>query len=93
MTIVLVSYDIGDDKRRLAVMDKLKAMGFIRVQRSLYVAKGGWTLAKDAARALTRIVNASEDSVLILVVDGLTFNRAIRLGNIGALLNEGVVVV
>jgi Uncharacterized ACR, COG1343. len=38
---VVVSYDITDDKRRLEMMNRLKSMGFVRVQRSLYVARGG----------------------------------------------------
>ncbi|PLC68687.1 CRISPR-associated endonuclease Cas2 [Vulcanisaeta sp. EB80] len=76
---VIVSYDITDDRRRIEIMNRLKSMGFVRVQRSLYVARGGRALAKDAARAISRLMGR-EDSVVILVVDNQTLSSAIKLG-------------
>lgn len=76
---VVVSYDITDDKRRLEVMNRLKSMGFVRVQRSMYIAKGGGALAKDVARAVVRLMGR-EDSVVIFIIDNQTLNNAIRLG-------------
>ncbi|WP_054843808.1 CRISPR-associated endonuclease Cas2 [Vulcanisaeta souniana] len=77
---VLISYDISNNRRRLEIMNKLKAMGYVRVQRSLYIARGGGNaLAKDTARALTRLMDR-EDSVVILIIDGQTLNNAIKLG-------------
>jgi CRISPR-associated protein Cas2 len=76
---VIVSYDITDDRRRIEIMNRLKSMGFVRVQRSLYVARGGSALAKDAARAISRLMSR-EDSVVILVVDNQTLSSAIKLG-------------
>jgi CRISPR-associated protein Cas2 len=76
---VVVSYDITDDRRRIEIMNRLKSMGFVRVQRSLYVARGGSALAKDAARAISRLMGR-EDSVVILVVDNQTLSSAIKLG-------------
>ncbi|BDR92493.1 CRISPR-associated endonuclease Cas2 [Vulcanisaeta souniana] len=76
---VLISYDISNNRRRLEIMNKLKAMGYVRVQRSLYIARGGNALAKDTARALTRLMDR-EDSVVILIIDGQTLNNAIKLG-------------
>jgi len=76
---VIVSYDITDDRRRIEIMNRLKSMGFVRVQRSLYVARGGSALAKDAARAISRLMSR-EDSVVILVVDNQTLSNAIKLG-------------
>ncbi|PLC62653.1 CRISPR-associated endonuclease Cas2 [Thermoproteus sp. CP80] len=76
---VVVSYDITDDKRRLEVMNRLKSMGFVRVQRSMYIAKGGGALAKDVARAVVRLMDR-EDSVVIFIIDNQTLNNAIRLG-------------
>jgi CRISPR-associated protein Cas2 len=76
---VIVSYDITDDRRRIEIMNRLKSMGFVRVQRSLYVARGGSALAKDAARAISRLMGR-EDSVVILVVDNQTLSSAIKLG-------------
>ena len=76
---VVVSYDITDDKRKLEVMNRLKSMGFVRVQRSMYIARGGGALAKDVARAVVRLMGR-EDSVVIFIIDNQTLNNAIRLG-------------
>ncbi len=89
---VLVSYDIGDDRRRLEIMNKLKAMGYVRVQRSLYMARGGSALAKDTARALMRVIGR-EDSVVILIIDGQTLNNAIKLGTANLAIPSGPTVI
>ncbi|WP_054853636.1 CRISPR-associated endonuclease Cas2 [Vulcanisaeta distributa] len=89
---VIVSYDVSNDKRRLEIMNKLKAMGYIRAQRSLYIARGGSALAKDTARALTRLMD-KEDSVIILIIDTQTLNNAIKLGTANlAIPNEPTVI-
>ncbi|GAB6946849.1 hypothetical protein JCM16161A_09790 [Vulcanisaeta sp. JCM 16161] len=89
---VVVSYDISSDRRRLEIMNKLKAMGYIRVQRSLYIARGGSALAKDTARALTRLMGR-EDSVIILIIDGQTLNNAIKLGTANLTIPNGPMVI
>ncbi|WP_054856838.1 CRISPR-associated endonuclease Cas2 [Vulcanisaeta sp. JCM 16159] len=89
---VIVSYDISSDRRRLEIMNKLKAMGYIRVQRSLYIARGGSALAKDTARALTRLMDR-EDSVIILIIDGQTLNNAIKLGTANLAIPNGPMVI
>lgn len=89
---VIISYDISDDKRRLEVMSRLKAMGYVRVQRSLYVARGGSALAKDTARALVRIIG-KEDSVVILVIDGQTLGKAMKLGAANITIPSGPMVI
>ncbi len=89
---VIVSYDISDDRRRFEIMSRLKAMGYVRVQRSLYMARGGSALAKDTARALTRLMGR-EDSVVILIIDGQTLNNAIKLGTANlSIISEPMVI-
>ena len=89
---VVVSYDISDNKRRTEVMNRLKSMGYVRVQRSLYVARGGSALAKDTARSLMRMIGKG-DLVVILVIDGKTLSRAIRLGTADLSVPSGPMVV
>ncbi|ADY01604.1 CRISPR-associated protein Cas2 [Vulcanisaeta moutnovskia 768-28] len=89
---VIVSYDISDDRRRFEIMSRLKAMGYVRVQRSLYMARGGSALAKDTARALTRLMGR-EYSVVILIIDGQTLNNAIKLGTANlSIISEPMVI-
>jgi CRISPR-associated protein Cas2 len=79
-TYVLVAYDISDNQRRLEAAERLKGMGFVRLQRSLYIARGGAALAKDAYRALMRVIDRSTDSVFVAVVPGESFEKALTHG-------------
>jgi CRISPR-associated protein Cas2 len=73
---VIVAYDISDDRKRLEASERLKGLGFTRVQKSLYVARGGYTLAKEAFRALLRVVDSSRDSLFVIVVPRESFEKA-----------------
>jgi CRISPR-associated protein Cas2 len=79
-TYVLVAYDISDNQRRLEAAERLKGMGFVRLQKSLYIARGGAALAKDAYRALMRVIDRSTDSVFVAVVPGESFEKALIHG-------------
>uniref|UniRef100_A0A7J2U620 CRISPR-associated endoribonuclease Cas2 n=1 Tax=Ignisphaera aggregans TaxID=334771 RepID=A0A7J2U620_9CREN len=79
-TYVLVAYDISDNRRRFEAAERLKGMGFVRLQKSLYIARGGSALAKDAYRALLRIIDRSTDSVFVAVVPGESFEKALTYG-------------
>ncbi len=88
MPFVLVAYDISDDKRRATVCERLKAMGFSMVQKSLYVARGGSSLAKDVYRALQRLVDRSRDSVVVMVVPREVLQKSMVIGVNRLVLNE-----
>ncbi|MEM0497843.1 MAG: CRISPR-associated endonuclease Cas2 [Acidilobaceae archaeon] len=80
MPYVVVAYDISDDIIRSRVSEKLKSMGFTRIQRSLYVRRGGAYEAKEAARALARIIDYKTDNVIVMVVPWESLERAFKLG-------------
>jgi CRISPR-associated protein Cas2 len=79
MPYVLAAYDISDDARRARAAARLLAMGFTRLQRSLYLARGGRTLAKEAYRALHRIVDHATDKVLVMVVPAESLEASLQL--------------
>ncbi len=91
--IIIASYDISDDKRRINAMNTLKALGFIRVQRSLYITRGELNLAKDAVRALSKVIKTSEDSVIIVIIDNRTWASGFRLGNLNDQVEGSVMVI
>ncbi|MEM1928339.1 MAG: CRISPR-associated endonuclease Cas2 [Acidilobaceae archaeon] len=80
MPYVVVAYDISDNEARARASEKLKSMGYTRVQRSLYVKRGGAGEAKEVARALARIIDPETDSVVVMVVPWESLERAWRLG-------------
>jgi CRISPR-associated protein Cas2 len=73
---VIVAYDISDNSRRFEASERLKGMGFTRLQRSLYVARGGASLAKEVYRALLRIIDKSRDSLFVAVIPSESFEKA-----------------
>jgi len=75
---VIVSYDIKDDNKRIKVMKKLLALGFSRLQKSVYVRRGGKGDAKDALRATMRYLG-DEDKLFIIVVSNKEFEEAFRV--------------
>ncbi|MEM1560426.1 MAG: CRISPR-associated endonuclease Cas2 [Ignisphaera sp.] len=68
MSYIVAFYDISDNSRRLIAAEKLQGLGFQRVQRSVYIAKGNASLAKEAFRALLRVIDRSTDSIGVIVV-------------------------
>ncbi|MEM0226590.1 MAG: CRISPR-associated endonuclease Cas2 [Thermofilaceae archaeon] len=86
---LIVIYDISDNESRERVARRLKLMGLARVQRSAFVGVGGVARAKDVARAVAPLIDASTDSVIVFVVPGRSVREAFVLGTPMAPL-EGV---
>ena len=80
MTRVLVAYDISDDVKRARVAEWLLAKGFSRIQRSLYVARGGVALARDVKRFVERVIDPETDVVHILVLSDIEWSKRIVVG-------------
>ncbi len=80
MTRVIVAYDISDDAKRLRVAEWLLAKGFSRIQRSVYVARGGIALARDVERFARKVLDPRTDVMHIIVVSDLEWDRRIVVG-------------
>ncbi|BAF34780.1 CRISPR-associated protein Cas2 [Aeropyrum pernix K1] len=80
MVYVLIAYDISNDSKRLKAAQKLLQMGFARVQKSVYIAKGGRSLAKEAYRALQRLADSGKDKIMVMVIPGDSVRDAYGLG-------------
>ncbi len=82
MTFVIVSYDISDDHNRLWISEKLKAHGLVRIQRSVFIGRGGYYRAKEIYRGTHRFIDLDSDSVFIIVVPGNSITRALIHGKL-----------
>ena len=74
---VIASYDIKDDRKRNKVMKRLLALGFTRLQKSVYYRRGGRGMAFDALRAVQKLLG-KDDKIFIIVVSEKEFREAIR---------------
>ena len=94
MPYVLAFYDISDDSRRARAAERLLALGFSRVQRSVYIARGGRGLARDAMRALAPLIDPGRDSLVVMVVPGESVSSALRLGGapLGGRVEGGLIL-
>lgn len=88
-TYVVVAYDISDNGRRYEASERLKGLGFVRIQRSLYIARGGSALAKDAYRMLLRIIDKSTDSIFVAVLPRESVEKALTYGLMHGVGDEG----
>ena len=81
MVVFIVAYDISDDERRLKMMRSLLALGYSRVQRSVYMYKRGFEAVKRATiERAARIIDPTTDSVIIIPLPGNMANSIIKLG-------------
>ncbi len=77
---VIVAYDISDNDVRQRIADWLLSKGFTRIQRSVYVARGGAALARDVERFVKKLIDPRTDVVHIIVVQDLDWDRRIVVG-------------
>ncbi|UNQ73770.1 CRISPR-associated endonuclease Cas2 [Infirmifilum sp. NZ] len=77
---VVVVYDISDDADRLRLSSRLLGLSLTRVQRSVFVGRGGYAFAKDVYRVAQRHVTQEGDSVIVLVVPDESLERALVAG-------------
>ena len=73
--IVIVAYDIGDEKKRGRLRRYLRRLGLSKVNRSVYAGPGTVTTAKLVAEKAKGVVDDS-DSVFIIVVREDEYQRA-----------------
>lgn len=73
--IVIVTYDIGEEKRRGKLRRFLRKMGLSRVNRSVYAGPGTSTTAQIIAERAKEIVEEG-DSLFIIVVREDEYQRA-----------------
>ena len=92
MTYVVVFYDISNNRARQIIADKLLSKGLTRIQRSVFVGRGGHALAKDLARYLSRFVGVG-DSLVIMVVGEESIRSMIMVGRGGAIANASSVKI
>lgn len=78
--MIIVAYDISKDDRRDAVAKTLFSMGFTRIQRSLYLGRGGLAKARDVARRLEELIDENTDVVDIILVPDHYMAKRIRVG-------------
>jgi CRISPR-associated protein Cas2 len=81
---IVVFYDISNDHRRQKVAKLLEAMGLIRIQRSVFIGRGGIGKAKEVVRAATRLIDKRTDSLAAVVVPD---DYASKILVAGSLLN------
>ncbi len=87
MPVILVVYDVRDDAARNAVVRRLTALGFIRIQKSAYVRRGTAGVARHVFRSLTRLIDTSTDKLLVLPVPESVYVAAYAVG--GKVVGEG----
>ncbi|MDE0323240.1 MAG: CRISPR-associated endonuclease Cas2 [Candidatus Poribacteria bacterium] len=87
----VISYDIPDDKRRNQLAKVLKGFG-TRVQYSVFEAHLSRTQYAELKRAVTHVINLSEDSVRYYVLCGACTGR-IEIPAVGDVTSDPETIV
>ena len=87
----VISYDIPDDKRRNQLAKVLKGFG-TRVQYSVFEAHLSRTQYAELKRAVTRVIDLSEDSVRYYALCGACTGR-IEVPAVGDVTSEPETIV
>ncbi len=77
---IIVAYDIGDNVKREAFAGFLKRLGLERIQRSLFIGRGGGGLVKDIERMARRIIDPCRDCVHIFILSSYEQTRVRVIG-------------
>lgn len=80
---IVVAYDISDNTARLRVAEWLQNQGFTRIQRSVFVGRGGIARARDVERFVARMIDVGRDVVHIFVVQDVEWERRVVVGSEG----------
>ncbi len=76
--VILVVYDIRDDKLRLAVSKFLKKLGFTRIQKSVFVREYDKGLFSSVEGGLRRVVKGWVNfDIQVFVISRSSFNERI----------------
>ena len=71
----LVAYDISDNDERERVASALMAMGFVRIQRSVFLGRAPRGRVADLAEAIRRIVRGRGHVIIVPVPEHLVAKR------------------
>jgi len=88
---IVVAYDISDNFTRQRIGDWLLSQGFTRIQRSVYVGRGGIAKAKDIERFVSKHIDKTRDVVHIFIIQDIEWEKKIVVGteNAAASSNHG----
>lgn len=80
--LLLVIYDISDDKLRQRVSDFLKSKGFSRVQKSAFIGRSLPAIRVEVEAGLKRIIRGKQGvNIQIYPIPPSSFNRRVVIGD------------
>lgn len=66
--IILIVYDISDNKTRGELADYLKTKGFVRVQKSFFIGRPRTNTLLDIERTLHKFIRSDNDVIHVIPV-------------------------
>ncbi|OYT30933.1 MAG: CRISPR-associated endonuclease Cas2 [Thermofilum sp. ex4484_79] len=78
--LILVIYDITDDKLRYEVANFLKSKGLIRVQKSAFLGPVRGALRAELEAGLRRLVKGEKANIQIYPIPPSSYSRRVVIG-------------
>jgi CRISPR-associated protein Cas2 len=81
MTVILVVYDVSDDRKRQRLSKDLERWGLARIQRSAFAGRMQPARARDLKRLVEKIIDRETDIVHIILLRDEEWARVEVIGN------------
>lgn len=79
----MVSYDVSNDKVRRLVSDYLKNIGFVRIQKSVFLGEVKLEIYEKMTSYIDTLINKKSDSICCIPISKNNYYNILSMGNLG----------
>ena len=79
----MVSYDVSNDKIRRLVSDYLKNVGFVRIQKSVFLGEVKLEIYEKMTKYIDTLINKKSDSICCIPISKNDYYNILSIGNLG----------
>lgn len=79
----MVSYDVSNDKIRRLVSDYLKNIGFVRIQKSVFLGEVKLEIYEKMTSYIDTLINKKSDSICCIPISKNDYYNILSMGNLG----------
>lgn len=79
----MVSYDVSNDKIRRLVSDYLKNIGFVRIQKSVFLGEIKFEVYEKMTSYIDTLINKKSDSICCIPISKNDYYNILSMGNLG----------
>ncbi|WP_291256107.1 CRISPR-associated endonuclease Cas2 [Fusobacterium sp.] len=79
----MVSYDVSNDKIRRLISDYLKNIGFIRIQKSVFLGEVKLEIYEKMTKEIDALIDKKSDSICCIPISKNDYFNILSIGKLG----------